>query len=72
MTVKESFDWDEQTEQKRLVVTFPADSDVTEDKAREAIRALVDDDTDSDGGGPRKARDDSLRRFERGYVGGEE
>lgn len=73
----ESFDWDESTEAKRLTVVLPGDTDVTEDEAREAIRALVDgDESNEDAGGSdapesRTFSDSTTpRKFDRGYTGG--
>lgn len=67
----ETFDWSEKAEQKRLTVVLPADTDVTEDDAREAIDALVDGDTGEQSGEDTTGETDAPRRFARGYTGGE-
>lgn len=60
----ESFEFRETADTKQLVVTFPADTDVTEAEACEAIRSLVDS------AEPTEARDSAPRQFARGYESG--
>ena len=60
----EDFQWSEETESKRFTVVLDGDTNVTEEDAREAIDALVEDST---GVTEDTTGDSEPRNYGRGY-----
>lgn len=63
----ETFDFEETTEAKRFTVVLDGDTNVSEEDARRAIDALVEDSTGVTEDTTGEDKDDSVRSFDRGY-----